>query len=103
MAELIDDLLQLSRVSRAGIDPQPVDLSVQARTIAGQLRGSDPARQVRFDIEDGVTVTADRELMRSVLQNLLENAWKFTSRTGDAVIEFGTATRLRGPDLLLCP
>ncbi len=96
MAQLIDDLLLLSRVSRAGIDPQPVDLSAQARTIAGQLRGSDPARQVRFDIADGVTVTADRELIRSVLQNLLENAWKFTSRTADPVIEFGAAPAPEG-------
>jgi len=96
MALLIDDLLLLSRVSRVGINPRPVDLSAEARAIAAQLSTADPARQVRFEIENGVTVVADRDLIRTVLQNLLENGWKFTSGTDEAVIEFGAATTSDG-------
>jgi PAS domain S-box-containing protein len=96
MAQLIDDLLLLSRVSRAGINPRPVDLSAEARAIAGQLSTTDPVRQVRFEIENGVAVVADRDLIRTVLQNLLENGWKFTSGTDEAVIEFGAAATSDG-------
>ena len=91
MAALIDDLLLLSRVSRAGMNLEPVDLSAEAAAIAGELRSGDPGRQVRFAIEDGIRVIADRSLIRAVLQNLLENAWKFTARRDGAVIEFARA------------
>ncbi len=91
MAALIDDLLVLSRVSRAGMNLQPVDLSAEAAAIAGELRSRDPGRQVRFIVEDGIRVTADRSLIRTVVQNLLENAWKFTAHRDGAVIEFATA------------
>ena len=80
MAALIDDLLQLSRVSRADMNLSPVDLSAEVAAIAGELQTSEPGRRVRFAIQDGVWVTADRALIRSVVQNLVENAWKFTSR-----------------------
>jgi len=92
MAALIDDLLLLSRVSRAGVNLEPVDLSAEAAAVAGELRSRDPGRQVRFVIADGIRVTADRSLIRTVLQNLLENAWKFTAHRDGAVIEFATAT-----------
>ena len=92
MATLIDDLLQLSRVSRAGMSLRPVDLSAEVTDIAGELKDREPARRVSFVIEEGVRVTADRTLIRTVLQNLVENAWKFTSRRDMASIEFGTMT-----------
>ena len=91
MATLIDDLLVLSRVSRAGMNLEPVDLSAEAAAIAGELRSGDPGRVVRLVIADGIRVTADRSLIRTVLQNLLENAWKFTAHRDGAVIEFATA------------
>ena len=95
MAALIDDLLLLSRVSRAGMNLQPVDLSAEAAAIAGELGSRDPGRVVRFAIEDGIRVIADRSLIRTVLQNLLENAWKFTAHRDGAVIEFATRGRPR--------
>ena len=88
MAALIDDLLLLSRVSQAGMNREPVDLSAEAAAIAGELESRDPGRVVRFTIEDGIRVIADRSLIRAVLQNLLENAWKFTAHRDGAVIEF---------------
>ena len=88
MAALIDDLLLLSRVSWAGMNLQPVDLSAEAAVIAAELHARDPGRAVRFTIEGGVRVIADRALIRAVLQNLLENAWKFTAHRDGAVIEF---------------
>ena len=96
MAALIDDLLQLSQVSRAGMNLQPVDLSAEAAAIAGGLGPMTPAAQVRFTIEDGIRVIADRSLIRAVVQNLLENAWKFTAHRDSAVIEFARATAEEG-------
>ena len=91
MAALIDDLLELSHVSRAGMNLQPVDLSAEAAAVAGELRARAPGRAVRFTIEDGIRVIADRSLLRAVVQNLLENAWKFTAHRDSAVIEFARA------------
>jgi len=90
MGTLIDDLLELSRVARAELRTGPVDLSAEAESVAQELRRRDPARRVHFAIQPGVHATADPALIRTVLQNLLENAWKFTSRQDDATIEFGT-------------
>jgi PAS domain S-box-containing protein len=92
MGTLIDDLLQLSRVSRAGVNIGPVDLSAEVASIADEVQSREPDRRVRFVIQDGVWVTADRALIRIVVQNLVENAWKFTARRDDATIEFGTTT-----------
>jgi light-regulated signal transduction histidine kinase (bacteriophytochrome) len=70
---------------------QDVDLSAEVTAICDQLRASDPGRQVLVTVREGVRVTADRVLIRSALDHLLGNAWKFTSRRDDAAIEFATA------------
>jgi PAS domain S-box-containing protein len=89
MAELIDDLLNLSRVTRAQMQPAPVDLSALARAIATDLAARDPSRQIEFVIAPKAGVHADPGLMRVALQNLLDNAWKFTRKRPQARIEFG--------------
>ena len=89
MDTLIDDLLALSRVSRAEMNLGPVDLSAEVTAIAGELQAGEPGRRVRFAIQDGVWVNADRTLIRTVLQNLVENAWKYTGKRDGATIEFG--------------
>jgi PAS domain S-box-containing protein len=88
MTVLIEDLLHLSRVSRAQMHPEPVNLSAEVADIAAELRARDPARRVRLAVQDGVWASADRALIRTVVQNLLENAWKFTAHRVEAVIEF---------------
>lgn len=90
MGTLIDNLLHLSRVSRAQIDLREIDLGAEAAAIAQELQRDDPERCVRFTIERPVLAVADRTLVRMALQSLLGNAWKFTSRRTDASIEFGT-------------
>jgi PAS domain S-box-containing protein len=92
MATVIDDLLRLSQMSRADLNLVPVDLSAEVVAIADGLRFRDPGRRVSFAIQDGVWVTADRILIRAVLENLVENAWKFTARRDDATIEFAATT-----------
>jgi len=91
MSTLIDDLLHLSQVSRVKMSLQDVDLSAEVTAICDRLRACDPGREVRVTVQEGVRVTADRTLIRSVLDNLLENAWKFTARRDAAAIEFATA------------
>ena len=92
MATLMDDLLALSRVAQAKMNLQDVDLSAEVTTICSQLRARDPGRQVKVSVEEGVCATADRPLIRAALEHLLGNAWKFTARRDDAVIEFATTT-----------
>jgi PAS domain S-box-containing protein len=91
MTQLIDDLLNLARVSRAEIRPQVVDLGAEVADIAAELQRQGPDRHVRFSIQRPALATADPTLIRTVLQNLLDNAWKFTSGRDDAAIEFGMA------------
>ena len=89
MGVLIDDLLDLSRVTRAGMKMQKVDLSVMGRAVAAELENSQPGRRTEFHIQEGLEAHADSNLMRIALENLLENAWKFTSKRESACIEFG--------------
>ena len=103
MGKLIDDLLLLAQASRTDMDIEPVDLSAEVTAISAELHAREPGRAVRFAIHDGVRVTADRSLIRTVLQNLVENAWKFTAKRPDATIEFGTTTTQGRPGLLLRP
>lgn len=90
MSALVDGLLVLSRVARAGMHLESVDLGAEVARIAADLQGGEPERRVHFAIERPVQARADRTLIRTVLENLLENAWKFTSGQEDALIEFGT-------------
>ena len=90
MATLIDDLLHLSQVARAKMDLEDLDLSAEVTAICDEFRARDPGRHVRVTVQDGVRVTADRALIRSALENLLDNAWKFTGRRDGATIEFAT-------------
>lgn len=89
MDKLINDLLQLSRVSRSELRYTTVNLSTLAQEILNDLQASEPDRQVEFTIPCGITVLADTALMQVVLLNLLQNAWKFTSHHPTAHIEFG--------------
>ncbi len=89
MAQLIDDLLGLSRVTRTGMVRARVDLSAAAHDIAADLQKAQPAREVEFVIAPGLAANADPNLMRVVLDNLLANAWKFSARVKSARIEFG--------------
>ncbi|MCL4294638.1 MAG: PAS domain S-box protein [Anaerolineae bacterium] len=89
MAELIDDLLTLSRLTRSEMRREPVNLSLLAQAIAAELRKSEPDRRVEFDIAPGLVVTADAPLMRVALENLLGNAWKYTAKHPSARIEVG--------------
>ena len=89
MSQLIDDVLYLSRVTRAELRDQEVDLSALAGLLLSRLQESEPGRRVEVKIRPGVVVTGDSQLLRIVLENLLENAWKFTSRQPESRIEFG--------------
>ena len=89
MHQLIEDLLHLSRVTRCELRPQPVDLSVLAAAIATDLQKTQPERGVTFVIAQGLVAHGDRHLLRVALENLLGNAWKYTSRHAHARIEFG--------------
>lgn len=89
MAELIDDLLELSRVSRATMKRTEVDLSALARSVVDDLQRAQPDRRVDLRIQPNLIVQADGQLLRIVLENLFGNAWKFTSRSPEPRIEFG--------------
>jgi PAS domain S-box-containing protein len=91
MSQLIDDLLQLSRVTRGEIVREPVDLSAMAEKVMGELRDGEPARKVQVAIEPGLQCRGDPRLIAIVLDNLLDNAWKYTGKTAEARIEFGAA------------
>jgi light-regulated signal transduction histidine kinase (bacteriophytochrome) len=97
MGQLISDLLNLSRVARAEIRREPVDLSKFAELIMLDLRNEEPERQVETVIAPGISAHGDARLMRIVLDNLLGNAWKFTAKCPGAKIEFGTERHKEGP------
>jgi len=90
MGELIDDLLLLSRVGRADLSRDQIDLSEIAKGVSEELKKKDPDRHVKWRIEDQLLVEADGGLMRVAFDNLLGNAWKFTSKVSAPQIEVGT-------------
>jgi signal transduction histidine kinase len=89
MGQLIEDLLNLSRVSRDELRYQRVNLSDLARQITSELQQHDPQRPVHVNIVEDCAAHGDYRLLQLVLENLLDNAWKFTGKTGDARVEFG--------------
>ncbi len=89
MAALIDDLLQLSRLTRAPLQPRVLDISSMARDILAELQEQQSGRHVQVEIQPGLQVWGDPGLLRTALQNLLDNAWKYTSKTANARIEVG--------------
>jgi PAS domain S-box-containing protein len=89
MGLLIDDMLRLSRVTRMDMRHVSVDLSRMVRDLAGKLRMDAPDRTVEIIVQEGVHVSGDFNLLQIALENLLDNAWKFTARTAHPCIEFG--------------
>ena len=89
LGKLIDDRLGLSHVLQAEMKQERVDLSAKTQAVVAELRRSNPDRQVEFVIQEGVIVEGDKPLLRLVMENLLDNAMKFTSRHPRAKIEFG--------------
>jgi signal transduction histidine kinase len=89
MGQLIEDLLNLSRVSRTGLQRRDLDLGELARQVAEELQQREPQRKVEVSIWEGLQANADPRLLRAALENLVGNAWKFTSRAAQARIEIG--------------
>lgn len=89
MNELIDRLLSLAALGRQELQRTGLDLSAMAETVARRLEAAEQGRRVRWRIQPGLTAQGDRALVANVLQNLIENAWKYSSRVPDASIEFG--------------
>ena len=97
MGLLIDDLLKLSRVTKSELQRQIVDLSQLARSAIAELQAGQPDRQVEIVIAEAIVADGDEGLLRVVLENLLGNAWKFTSKRADARIEFSMVKRNGAP------
>jgi PAS domain S-box-containing protein len=89
MGQLIDDLLSLSRISRREMKQDVVNLTELAREVDRELRAQEPERQVLFEVDGKLQANGDAGLIRIVLQNLLTNAWKFTSTRPQAHIRLG--------------
>lgn len=89
MAQLIDDMLDLSRVTRAKLSREEIDLSALVRAVGGEIQRTEPNREIEFTVAEGLRADADPRLLRIVLENLLRNAWKFTGKHPKAKIEFG--------------
>lgn len=90
MRTLIEDLLRFSRVANAELVRETIDLSAMAQQILVDLLESDPNRQVEISVQPGVKCVGDYALVHVVLENLLNNAWKYTSKTKYACIEFSS-------------
>ncbi|MDD5295640.1 MAG: PAS domain S-box protein [Rhodocyclaceae bacterium] len=88
MGELIDDLIELARITRQQLKPMFVDLSAMATALARDISETEPGRRVSWRIEPGLSAEGDPTLLRLALSNLLQNAWKFTAQKEEAVIEF---------------
>ena len=90
MNHLIDDLLKLSRVARSDINYEKVNLSDMAQKVVDELAKTEPQREVMFSIASNIIAYGDRNLLLLVLENLLGNAWKFSSKVAEPRIEMGT-------------
>jgi PAS domain S-box-containing protein len=89
MGQLIEDLLSLSRITRVELLRRDIDVTALAQVILTELQQREPERKVTVSVWEGAQVQADVRLVRVALENLLGNAWKFTSKTPDARVEFG--------------
>lgn len=93
MSILIDDLLELARISRTRMRIEPVDLSALAQSFLEQQQHADPERKVSCVVAPGAVVNGDPQLLQLVMENLLGNAWKYSARTDHARIEFGSTSK----------
>jgi PAS domain S-box-containing protein len=89
MGRLIDDLLRISRVARVEMKSEDVDLSKSAETAVAMFRESEPERRIVVNIAKGLQTRGDGTLLDMVIQNLIGNAWKYSSRNEEAMIEMG--------------
>jgi signal transduction histidine kinase len=89
MAQLIEDLLNLSRVSRSELQLQRIDVGEIAQQVLGELRQREPGRQVEATVWEGMEARGDARLVRAALENLIGNAWKFTAKSDSPKIEVG--------------
>jgi signal transduction histidine kinase len=96
MSSLIEDMIRLARISETEIRAVHVDLSALAATIGAELAAAHPGRELRLTVAPGLGTRGDPGLLRALLQNLLENAWKFTARSEQAEVEFGAAQLASG-------
>ena len=101
MGQLIDDLLNLSRVSRGDMSRELVNLSKMVHEVADELRATAPLREAEFVVADGLFAETDPRLLRIVLTNLLGNAWKFTAKQSHARIEFGSSGENGGKEYFM--
>jgi len=90
MSQLIDDMLNLSRLTRAEMRPEKVNLTALAQEIISELKNAEPGRKVEVSISDNLFAHCDLRLISAVLENLLNNAWKYTSKHTKAKIEIGS-------------
>jgi light-regulated signal transduction histidine kinase (bacteriophytochrome) len=90
MGQIMDDLLKLSGVTRSEINFEKVNLSDMARKVVEELQKDAPLRKVKITITPAITAFGDKNLLNIVLQNLLGNAWKYSSKTSEPRIEMGT-------------
>jgi light-regulated signal transduction histidine kinase (bacteriophytochrome) len=101
MGQLIDDLLNLSRISRDEMTPELVDLSKMAHEVAEELRATAPDRDAQFVVAEGLVAKTDPRLLRIVMNNLLGNAWKFTAKQPHTRIEFGSSGENGGKEYFM--
>jgi light-regulated signal transduction histidine kinase (bacteriophytochrome) len=101
MAALIDDMLNLSRVTRCELHREKLDLSAMAKLIAAELQQAEPGRRVEFVIEVGLTAVGDPQLLRAAMENLIHNSWKYTSGHPSARIEFGRSDEKERPSFFV--
>ena len=89
MSGLIDDLLDLSRITRIALRKESINLTELGRSVVADLQNGEPSRKVTIEIADGLTACGDSRLMTMVLVNLLGNAWKYTGKRPQAQVAFG--------------
>src|SRR5258708_27706686 len=100
MSGLINDLLNLSRVTRTALRKESISLTELARGVVAELQNREPARKVGIEIADGLMARGDTRLVTIVLVNLLGNAWKYTARQPEAQISF--VQEIKGNETVFC-